>query len=503
MERDLEAFLKASRITANDWALCNISWGDLISIADDHESQRPSLEGIASMYANVVQRFSSVHSVRWRVKDTDHLVEKIIRKRANASTKYLDISVENYRDIIDDLIGIRAIHLFKSDFFDIDAAVRAVFKLKGEGIAFVRDGDSSELNKQYVETGLVVEEHPDNYRSIHYILVVQPFARASNIELQIRTIFEEGWSEIDHRVRYPNFSADPQLIYLLGIFNGMAGNADEMGGFIRKLANAQQDNNNELQEAVRTRKARISAIEEAIVKLPGETEERRGQVVAMAQDELKKLKEDVSSSHGGIVGTDVANWIAKYTTRRIESSVLHQQLGRMEEFSTSTSYRNAMAEHDALSKATLAARQLSAVAVAQRAFNDQYEAIKAVSGAMPPTAVEAAIMQMKEQEAMLKAVTMAMPPTAIEAAIKQMKEQETMTKAVAGAMPPTAVEAAMKKMKEQETMTKAVTGALQPTAVEAAVKQMKEQEAMCKAVTGAPPPTAVEAAMKYLRPPYI
>jgi len=63
----------------------------------------------------------------------------------------------------------------------------------------------------------------------------RPSASAS-WSLQVRTIFEEGWSEIDHKVRYPRQSNDPELGFLLAIFNRLAGSADEMGTFTKILA---------------------------------------------------------------------------------------------------------------------------------------------------------------------------------------------------------------------------------------------------------------------------
>jgi len=81
-----------------------------------------------------------------------------------------------------------------------------------------------------------VETHPFGYRSIHYVIKSQPAKCVRLVELQVRTIFEEGWSEIDHKVRYPRQSDDPLLAFFLTIFNRLAGSADEMGTFTKILA---------------------------------------------------------------------------------------------------------------------------------------------------------------------------------------------------------------------------------------------------------------------------
>jgi ppGpp synthetase/RelA/SpoT-type nucleotidyltranferase len=244
LQRDLDVFLKQNRIKPEDWQSSNTSWDDLRMIGQDHEEQRAALEASATSNASLIQRFSGVHSVRWRVKDQSHLMAKIVRKRAAKEPKYMNISVENYIEVVDDLIGLRALHLFKSDCFEIDREVRAVFELKENPIAYIRDGDNPELIKQYEEACMAVKKHKDNYRSIHYILTTKPTLRIVNAELQVRTIFEEGWSEIDHKVRYPNFPNNQHLKGILNILNGMAGQADDTGGLIQKLSK-------ELQSAIR------------------------------------------------------------------------------------------------------------------------------------------------------------------------------------------------------------------------------------------------------------
>ena len=54
-------------------------------------------------------------------------------------------------------------------------------------------------------------------------------------EMQVRTVFEEAWSEIDHIIRYPYDVNNPILNEYLSIFNRIVGSADEMGTFIKNL----------------------------------------------------------------------------------------------------------------------------------------------------------------------------------------------------------------------------------------------------------------------------
>ena len=55
------------------------------------------------------------------------------------------------------------------------------------------------------------------------------------MEIQVRTVFEEAWSEIDHIMRYPYDTDNPVITEYLAIFNRMVGCADEMGTFLKKV----------------------------------------------------------------------------------------------------------------------------------------------------------------------------------------------------------------------------------------------------------------------------
>jgi putative GTP pyrophosphokinase len=41
---------------------------------------------------------------------------------------------------------------------------------------------------------------------VHYVVRTQAKKQRYFVEIQLRTLFEEGWSEIDHAVRYPEES---------------------------------------------------------------------------------------------------------------------------------------------------------------------------------------------------------------------------------------------------------------------------------------------------------
>ena len=204
----------------------------LDQVRQHHTSMLSELRTTAQYVVERLQTVTAVHSLKSRIKDGEHLVEKIIRKKKEGND--FEVDCATYENHITDLVGVRVLHLFKDDWLPINEFINATWELQEQPIAYVRDGDRE--TQSFAEAGCRVKTHPFGYRSIHYLIKSQPAKCVRLVELQVRTIFEEGWSEIDHKVRYPRQSDDPNLTLFLTIFNRLAGSADEMGTFTKVLA---------------------------------------------------------------------------------------------------------------------------------------------------------------------------------------------------------------------------------------------------------------------------
>ena len=139
-----------------------------------------------------------IHSIKSRIKDPDHLLEKINRKW------YKGMTPETLFSDINDLAGVRVIHLYTEQFQKIHEAIQGHIK-KGYWVLFEQPVAYSwdpETTNYFMGLGLRAETRETYYTSIHY--VVKPHS-ASDItcEIQVRTLFEEAWGEIDHAINYP------------------------------------------------------------------------------------------------------------------------------------------------------------------------------------------------------------------------------------------------------------------------------------------------------------
>lgn len=291
---DRASFLSRNKITDDEWSRVSISWEDLLVIHKDYSGRVRQLEDTAEFVVKTIQSFKGVHSVRWRVKDPEHLLEKIIRKQCEdkPAKKYLSISVDNYHRIVSDLVGVRALHLFKDDVFEIHQKVTKMWDLGEKPVSYIREGDPEDLVSAFKRCGITPKVHPAGYRSVHYVLKMKPGLAEILVEVQVRTIFEEAWSEIDHRVRYPNFSENKQIESILKIFNRLAGSADEMGGFIKSLSSELEDIDSRVSKADSDRDNALDQMQQLVSRLTAaeQLNAESASSFAQLQAELDKVK---------------------------------------------------------------------------------------------------------------------------------------------------------------------------------------------------------------------
>ncbi len=151
-------------------------------------------------HPDLIQSPQIVHSVKSRMKDLEHLREKIQRK----STDENPITPENIFDRITDIAGVRVLHLYQSQFTLIHSVINQKLSIQDwilyeQPKAYTWDPESQEF---FASLGLNVEVKESLYTSIHYVIKPRENSPVS-CEIQFRTLFEEVWGEIDHLVNYP------------------------------------------------------------------------------------------------------------------------------------------------------------------------------------------------------------------------------------------------------------------------------------------------------------
>lgn len=143
----------------------------------------------------------TVHSVKARLKNRDHLAAKIARKQSDADP----IDAQNLFTRVTDLAGVRVLHLYQEQARAIHAAIVDKVECKRDWVlnekprAYTWDPESKDF---FGQMGLEVQLKDTFYTSVHYL--VRPRADSPLCcEIQVRTLFEEIWGEVDHALNYP------------------------------------------------------------------------------------------------------------------------------------------------------------------------------------------------------------------------------------------------------------------------------------------------------------
>lgn len=150
-----------------------------------------------------------IRFVRVRVKDPSHLRDKLLRKLKEATEKgrAFNYSTTNLFVRINDLVGLRIIHLHTQQIVPIRDSLQALFD---EEKYRVVEGPTAriwdeEYKRFFREAGIATKTGKTLYTSVHYVL--KPNRKTPiTCELQVRTLLEEVWGEVSHEVNYPHES---------------------------------------------------------------------------------------------------------------------------------------------------------------------------------------------------------------------------------------------------------------------------------------------------------
>lgn len=149
-----------------------------------------------------------MHTLKGRIKSVDSLRDKLYRKLAKLNEgDAFPINRENLFSAITDLVGLRILHLHRRQIQSIDAAIREIVTEQDLRLVevFARTWDDRS-RRFFAEIGIPTEISPTMYTSVHYVLAWG--RNVKTCEIQVRTLSEEVWGEIDHSINYPHPTTD-------------------------------------------------------------------------------------------------------------------------------------------------------------------------------------------------------------------------------------------------------------------------------------------------------
>jgi putative GTP pyrophosphokinase len=186
-------------------------------LIEEYTQQLPRFDKLREVLHADIENWDGLrpllHSVRSRVKEPDHLRDKIVRKSAKYFGRdgQLILTIDNLPFIVTDLVGVRLLHLYTRQFGHIKAELNDclrdnVYVLREGPIARVWD---SEQKAYYESICVETKESRNLYTSVHYVVGTSTsHGRGGTAEIQVRTLADELWGEVDHLINYPNTHHD-------------------------------------------------------------------------------------------------------------------------------------------------------------------------------------------------------------------------------------------------------------------------------------------------------
>lgn len=138
-----------------------------------------------------------IETIHTRLKKPESIMNKMARRG-------IPLSVENIRDNIHDIAGVRVVCSFQSDIYMLANAF-----LMQDDVTLIQRKDYFQNPK------------PNGYRSLHLIVSVPIFLhnekKSMKVEVQLRTLAMDLWASTEHKIRYKKDNlispADNQALY--------------------------------------------------------------------------------------------------------------------------------------------------------------------------------------------------------------------------------------------------------------------------------------------------
>ncbi len=254
---DKLTFLSTYGLDESDLHKADISWEELALIEEEYRNIEHLLHEIGKDFIDEYLYeidTAGIHSYRYRTKNVEHLLEKVIRKRKENPEKFKHLDHTNYYKYMTDLIGIRVFFLYREDWIHFHQYITGKFENNPEQYIKDRLQDFDEDPNHYylaerpkaykrtgdtkIYDGSQIDIITDGiYRSLHYIIKYKGYY----VEIQGRTLFEEGWSEIDHDIVYKEAQDDEMLRDYSRLLNRLSGLADEMSSYFRRMKEQKEE----------------------------------------------------------------------------------------------------------------------------------------------------------------------------------------------------------------------------------------------------------------------
>lgn len=239
---------------------------DLNKILTQYEEKSPLYSSFSFKVEKILRKLCknfSIHQIVSRIKTKESLAQKVIKKN-----KYEKL------DDITDILALRIITYFEDDISKIEELLNKEFKID-------RENSTDKRNIEIDKFG---------YRSVHYILQLNDYKKELSeyaeykdikFEIQIRSILQHSWAEIEHDLGYKSFTEIPQKAKRT--FYRVAALLEQADIEFTKLKKEIQDFENSISKNLKSKEKFIEINESTIIAFV-----KKNQLLREIENDIKK-----------------------------------------------------------------------------------------------------------------------------------------------------------------------------------------------------------------------
>ncbi|WP_405045019.1 GTP pyrophosphokinase family protein, partial [Paraburkholderia sp.] len=173
--------------------------GEKAAFRDFYDTERPLLEGAIESFLTLVRSLLAsadltVSKIEGRLKNREECIKKFTRKyRGDLEVSEKPYEIKNH---ITDLVGLRIVCLYEDEIDAIKNLIDDHFRVlsKTDKIAEI-EGTENSFGYKGLHLDLMLNDDRLNFPE-YKVYGKIPF------ELQIRTVVQDSWSILDHKIKY-------------------------------------------------------------------------------------------------------------------------------------------------------------------------------------------------------------------------------------------------------------------------------------------------------------
>jgi len=223
----------------------SINYSDIIEELKKYQKKAPNilkeLEGEIIEGRDRSNNPIPIYLTKWRIKTTESSFIKAKKNKVKSISE------------IKDWAGLRIICLFEQNIMPVHKYILSVLKKEYDLEEFkiynyqkdFNDRETAQILRNealslFPRADIEQEPKPSGYKSVHYIIKVNigisPNDKDYYVEIQLRTLFQDAWAELEHKLSYKQGYVHPQIVKSFNLLAKDLENNDQLISNLKEIS---------------------------------------------------------------------------------------------------------------------------------------------------------------------------------------------------------------------------------------------------------------------------